>query len=269
MGDEAKRFAGVDTTTPNLARMHDYFIGGKDNFAADREAAEAVLAIAPEVRVMAQEHQAFHVRVVRYLVDQGITQFVNLGAGLPTELNTHQLARSLVPEARVVYVGDDPVVLTHGRALLARQPGIAVVEGDVMHPADLLADPVLRQTIDLGQPVAVLLFAVLQYIADSSDPFRRVAELRDALPAGSHIVITHVVFDARPEIAEPIVDLYRKFLGDVEGVARTREKVSTFFDGLELVEPGLVYVRDWRPESPFAAERSDKAWVIVGVGRKT
>ncbi|MGP3964818.1 SAM-dependent methyltransferase [Nonomuraea sp. 3N208] len=268
MGDEDTRFAGVDTSTPNLARMHDYFIGGKDNFAVDREAAEAVLAIAPEVRVMALEHQAFHVRVVRYLVDQGITQFINLGAGLPTQLNTHQLARSVAPDARVVYVDNDPVVLTHGRAILAREPGIVVVEGDVMHPAELLADPVLRQTIDLDQPVAVLLFAILQYIPDEREPFLRVAQLRDALPAGSHIVITHVVFDSRPEIAEPIVDLYKKILGDAEGGARTREEVSGFFDGLEVVEPGLVYVRDWRPDSPFVSERSDKAWVIVGVGRK-
>jgi hypothetical protein len=113
MGDEGRRFAGVDTSTPNLARMHDYFIGGKDNFAADREAAEAVLAIAPEVRVMALEHQAFHVRVIRFLAEQGITQFVNLGSGQPTEHNTHQLARSLAPDARVVYVANDPVVLTH------------------------------------------------------------------------------------------------------------------------------------------------------------
>ncbi|TMR17698.1 SAM-dependent methyltransferase [Nonomuraea turkmeniaca] len=268
MGDEDTWFAGVDTSTPNLARMHDYFIGGKDNFAIDREAAEAVLAIAPEVRVMAQEHQAFHVRVVRYLAEQGITQFVNLGSGLPTELNTHQLARTFVPDARVVYVDNDPVVLTHGRAILARAPGIAVVEGDVMHPADLLADPVLRETIDLDQPVAVLLFAVLQYIPDERDPFRHVAALRDALPAGSHFVVTHVVLDSRPEIAEPIVDLYKKILGEAEGGARPREGVSVFFDGLEMVEPGLVYVRDWRPDSPFVPGRSDKVWVIVGVGRK-
>ncbi|MGP3912610.1 SAM-dependent methyltransferase [Nonomuraea sp. 10N515B] len=268
MGDEGRRFAGVDTSTPNLARMHDYFIGGKDNFAADREAADAVLAIAPEVRVMALEHQAFHARVVRFLAEQGITQFVNLGSGLPTEHNTHQLARSLAPDARVVYVANDPVVLTHGRAILAREPGIVVVEGDVMHPADLLADPLLQQTIDLDQPVAVLLFAVLQYIPDGSDPFRRVAELRDALPAGSHVVITHVVFDARPEIAEPLVDLYKKMLGDADGGARTKEQVAPFFDGLHLVEPGLVYVRDWRPDTPFLPERSEKAWVVVGVGRK-
>jgi hypothetical protein len=268
MGDEVRWFAGVDSTTPNLARMHDYFIGGKDNFAVDREAAEAVLAIAPEVRVMAQEHQAFHVRVVRFLVEQGITQFLNLGSGLPTEHNTHELVRSVVPDARVVYVDNDPVVLAHGRALLARAPGIAVVEGDVMHPAELLADPVLREVIDLGRPVAVLLFGVLQYIPDGSDPFGRVAELRDALADGSYLAITHVVFDSRPEVAEPIVDLYRKILSQPDGGARTRETVLPFFDGFELVEPGLVYVRDWRPDSPFSSGRPDKAWVIVGTGRK-
>ncbi|MFG1709010.1 SAM-dependent methyltransferase [Nonomuraea sp. M3C6] len=267
MGDEDRWFAGIDTSTPNLARMHDYFLGGKDNFAVDREAAEAVLAIAPEVRVMAQEHQAFHVRVIRFLLEQGITQFINVGSGLPTVLNTHELARSLVPDTRVAYVDTDPVVLTHGRAILARAPGVSVVEGDVMRPAELLADPDLRQVIDLDQPVALLLFVVLQYIPDSSDPWARVAELRDALPAGSHIVITHVVFDSRPEVAEPIVALYRTVLGHDQGRARTREQVLPFFDGLHLVEPGLVYVREWRPDSPFLFERPEKAWMIVGVGR--
>ncbi|MFI7703848.1 SAM-dependent methyltransferase [Nonomuraea sp. NPDC049480] len=268
MSDEARRLAGVDASTPNLARMHDYFIGGKDNFAVDREAAEAVLAVAPEVRVMAQEHQAFHVRVMRFLAEQGITQFINLGSGLPTELNTHELARSLVPDAHVVYVDNDPVVLTHGRAILARGPRTAVVEGDVMHPAELLADPDLRRIIDLDRPVALLLFGILQYIPDDNDPFRRVAELRDALPVGSHVVISHVVFDSRPEAAQPIVDIYRNILGTQKGGARKREDVLPFFDGLELVEPGLVYVREWRPDSPFLSERPDKAWVMVGVGRK-
>ncbi|MEV0387479.1 SAM-dependent methyltransferase [Nonomuraea sp. NPDC050643] len=268
MSDEARWFAGIDPSTPNLARMHDYFIGGKDNFAADREAAEAVLAIAPEVRVMAQEHQAFHVRVVRYLVEQGVTQFVNLGSGLPSELNTHELARSLAPAARVAYVDNDPVVLTHGRAILARGPRTTVVKGDVMHPAALLADPGLRKVIDLDRPVAVLLFGVLQYIPDERDPFRRVAELIDALPAGSHVVITHVVFDSRPEIAAPIVELYQKLLGHSEGDARSRDEVLPFFDGLDLVDPGLVYVREWRPDSPFGSDRPEKAWVLVGVGRK-
>jgi hypothetical protein len=269
MSDEARWSAGIDSSTPNLARMHDYFIGGKDNFAVDREAAEAVLATAPEVRVMAQEHQAFHVRVIRFLVEQGLTQFINLGSGLPSDLNTHELARSRTPDARVVYVDNDPVVLAHGRAILAKGPRTAVVKGGIMHPAELLADPDLREVIDLDQPVAVLLFGVLQYIPDGSDPFRRVAELRDALPAGSHIVITHVVFDSRPEAAEPIVNIYRKMLGQADGGARTRETVLPFFDGLELVEPGLVYVREWQPDSPFLSERPDKAWVIVGVGRKT
>ncbi|HUR08088.1 MAG TPA: SAM-dependent methyltransferase [Nonomuraea sp.] len=268
MSDEARWSAGIDSSTPNLARMHDYFIGGKDNFAVDREAAEAVLATAPEVRVMAQEHQAFLVRVIRFLVEQGLTQFITLGSGLPSELNTHELAQSLTPDARVVYVDNDPVVLTHGRAILAKGPNTAIVKGGIMHPAELLADLDLRQLIDFDQPVAVLLFGVLQYIPDGSDPFRRVAELRDALPAGSHIVITHVVFDSRPEAAEPIVNIYRKLLGHAAGGARTRETVLPFFDGLELVEPGLVYVREWRPDSPFLPERPDKAWVIVGVGRK-
>ncbi|WP_345575893.1 SAM-dependent methyltransferase [Nonomuraea rosea] len=270
MSDEARRLAGVDTSTPNLARMHDYFLGGKDNFAVDREAAEAVLAVAPEVRVMAREHQAFNLRALRFLVEQGITQFINLGTGLPNEFNTHELVQAQAPGTHVAYVENDPVTLVHGRALLARGPGTAMVKGDVMHPGELLADPGLREIIDFDRPVGLLLFGVLQYIPDKSDPFRRVAELRAALPAGSYIVITHVVFDARPEAAEPIVDVYRKMRGGpAEGGARTREDILPFFDGLDLVDPGVVYVREWRPDSPFLQERPEKAWVMVGVGRKT
>jgi O-methyltransferase involved in polyketide biosynthesis len=268
VADEAWRFAGVDTSKPNLARMHDYFLGGKDNFAVDREAAEAVLAIAPEARIMVQEHQAFHVRVMRFLVEQGITQFINLGSGLPNELNTHELARATVPDARVAYVDTDPVVLTHGRALHGEGPRTAVVKGDVMHPGELLADPDLRRVIDLDRPVALLLFGVLQYIADERHPFERVAELRKALPVGSYVVVTHVVFDARPEVAEPIAEIYLRMLGGPKGSTRTRKEVLPFLDGLRLVDPGLVYVREWRPDSPFQSERPDKAWVMVGVGRK-
>jgi hypothetical protein len=248
--------------------MHDYFLGGKDNFAADREAADALLAIAPEIRIMAHEHQAFHARAVRFLVQQGITQFINVASGLPTHHNTHELAGSLTPDARVVYVDDDPVVLTHARAILDTSPSTVVVKGDVLHPCELLTDPDVRRLIDFDQPMAILIFGALQYIPDEDDPFKRMAELRDVMPPGSYLAISHVVFDARPDAAEPIVDIYRKILNRTEDGSRTLDEVRPFFDGLEMVEPGLVYLRQWRPESPFLAERADKAWMAAGVGRK-
>lgn len=269
MSDATRRPpAGLDTSVPNVARMNDYFLGGKDNFAADRKAAEEVLAIAPEIRTMAKEGQAFLGRAVRHLVGQGITQFLTIGAGLPTQHNVHQVAQSLEPAARVVYVADDPVVLSHSLALLATDPRTAVVRGDVLHPDELLADPELRRLIDLERPVALLITSALQFIPDEDDPFKSVARLRDAVAVGSHLVIAHAVFDARPEAAGPLVDIYRKVLGRSEDASRTRQQVLRFFDGLELVDPGLVYIRQWRPDNPLAAQRPERTWTVAGVARK-
>ncbi len=262
-----RRLGGIDTSTPSLARMHDYFIGGKDNFAVDREAAEALLAIAPEIRDMAREQQAGHKRVVRFLAGAGVDQFIDVATALPTRDHTQKVARELRPRARTVYVDDDPIVLTHARAILACDPDVAVVEGDILHPGEMLADPALRRVIDLDRPVGVLIRGVLQYIPDSDDPFKCVARLRDGLPGGSFVAISHVVFDERPEAADPIVDIYRKILHREEDASRKRADVLRFFDGMELVEPGLVYAREWRPESPFFLQRPSKAWVTWGVAR--
>ncbi|MFF5205672.1 SAM-dependent methyltransferase [Streptosporangium sp. NPDC000396] len=269
MSDAARRPpASLDTTVPNIARMNDYFLGGKDNFAADREAADRVLAIAPEIKAMAKEAQAFLGRVVRYLVERGLTQFLAVGWGLPTQQNVHQVAQSLVPGTRVVYVADDPIVLSHARALLATNPDTAVVEGDVLHPGELLADPELRKLIDLNRPVAVLITSALQFIPDEDDPFKSVALLRDSLPVGSHLVIAHAVFDMRPEAAGPIVDIYRQILNRTEDASRTRKQVLRFFDGLELVDPGLVYLRHWHPDNPLTVQGPEKTWTVGGVARK-
>jgi O-methyltransferase involved in polyketide biosynthesis len=269
VSDKARRFlTDFDTTRPNIARMTDYFLGGKDNFAADRQAAEQILAIAPEILATAKAVQAFQERVVRYLVEQGITQFVNVGSGLPTQRNTHEVARSFSDDARVVYAVDDPVVLSHARAILGRDSHTAVVEGDVLHPDELIAHADLRKLIDFDRPLAILIFRELQYIPVEDKPFDHVARLRDSMPAGSYLALSHVVFDARPDAAAPIVDIYRQILSRSEAASRTREQVLRFFDGLELVEPGLVYVREWHPDNPLAAHMSEKAWSAGGVARK-
>ncbi|MFC4532383.1 SAM-dependent methyltransferase [Sphaerisporangium dianthi] len=260
--------ATLDTTAPNQARIANYVLGGKDNFAADREAAEEILAIAPEIRVMAREGQDFHARAVRYMAEQGITQFVNIGAGIPSESNTHQIARSVTPDARVVYVSEDPVVLSHSRALLATDSNIGVVEGEIMRPAELMADPGLRRFIDVSSPVGIVIMSSLQFIPHEDDPYKRVAELRDLLPVGSHLMIVHAVFDSRPEAVGPIVDVYRRVFGRVEDASRNRAQVLGFFDGMELVEPGLVYIRLWRPENPLKVRNPEKAWLVGGVARK-
>jgi hypothetical protein len=177
---------GVDTTAPNIARMNDYFLGGKDNFAADREAADQVLAIAPEIKEMAEEIRDFLGRTVRYLASKGIRQFIDIGAGLPTQRNTHEVARSQMPDARVVYVDSDPVVLSHARAILVDSARTSVLEGDVRHPAEIVADCREHDLIDFDRPVAVLIFTALHFIPHSDDPFKAIARLRDELPAGSH-----------------------------------------------------------------------------------
>jgi hypothetical protein len=270
MSEESRRVAraGLDTSTPNFARIGNYFIGGKDNFAADREAAEQILAIAPEIRTMARETQAFQGRAIRYLVEQGITQFINIGAGLPSQNNTHELAQSLTPDARVVYVAKDPVVLSHSRALLATDFRTGVMEGDILHVAELVADPVLREIIDTSRPLAVIMLSTLQWTPDEDCPFKCVAELRGWMPEGSYILIGHAVFDSRPEVAAPIVDIYKRVFKRVEDASRTREQVLGFFDGFELVEPGLVYIRQWRPDNPLNVHRPEKAWVVGAVARK-
>jgi hypothetical protein len=269
MSDATRRPpAGLDTSVANVARMNDYYLGGKDNFAADRKAAEEVLALAPEVRAMAREGQAFIGRGVRYLVEQGITQFISLGVGLPTQDSVHQVAQALTPDARVVYVSTDPVVLSHARALLATNLTTAVVAGDVLHPRELLADPELRRLIDLDRPVAILISSALQFIPDEDDPFKCLAILRDAVPVGSGFAIGHVVFDRRPEVMEPIVGIYQKILRRSEGGGRTSNQVLRFFDGLELVEPGFVYTRDWRPDNPLTVQARDKTWSMVGIAMK-
>ncbi|MGW4667841.1 SAM-dependent methyltransferase [Streptosporangium sandarakinum] len=260
----------LDTSTPNVARMLDYILGGKDNFAADREAAEQILAIAPEIRNMVEETEAFLGRAVRHLAHEGIDQFLALGWGLPTRENVHQVARSVAPGARVVYVADDPVVLSHGRALLATDDATAVVRGDVLHQDELMADPELRALIDPDRPTAALITNALQFIPDEDDPHKSVALLRDSLAVGSHLVIAHAVFDDHPEVADPITAVYRRVLSRYgERAARTRREVLRFFDGMELVEPGFVYARHWRPDNPLAARRPARTWTMAGVARKT
>lgn len=261
--------ARVSASTPSVARMNDYFVGGKDNFAVDRDIADQVLALAPEAKAMGEYVEAFRERAVRHLAGQGVRQFVNIGVGLPTERNVHSIAQSIAPESQVIYVADDPVALNHSRALLATNERTGVVEGDILHPDELVADPVMRRLIDFEQPVAVLIFGgTLQYIPDDEKPQEKVARLRDLLAPGSHLGLTHAVFDNRPDIRDAISDIFRKALGRPTGAPRDREQALRFFDGLELVEPGFVYVRQWRNDAYISHSEIERAWVMAGVARK-
>lgn len=261
--------ARVSANTPSVARMNDYFLGGKDNFAADRDVAEQVLALAPEAKAMGEYVQAFRERAVRHLAEQGIRQFVNIGVGLPTERNVHEIAQAVGPKSQVVYVADDPVALNHSRALLATDERTGVVEGDILHPDELVADLVKRRLIDFDLPVAVLVFGgTLQYIPDDDGPQEKVARLRELLAPGSYLGLTHAVFDSRPDIRDAITDIFRKALGRPSGAPRTRDQALRFFDGLELVEPGFVYVRQWHNDEQVPDAEVRRAWVMAGVARK-
>jgi hypothetical protein len=246
----------INTGVPNPARIYDYLLGGKDNFPADRDVAEQVLAIAPVARDVVGDNRAFLRRAVRFLTSEaGIRQFIDLGSGLPTQGNVHEVAQADAADARVVYVDNDAMVVTHSRALLAGDNTVAV-QADLREPERILAHPEVRQLIDFDQPVALLLMAILHFLPDDEDPFGIVARFRDALPAGSYLAISHGTRDipARPDMSpEEMTEMGTKVerlyqLTTASLVTRTHAEVERFFDGLDLLDPGVVEIQRWRPD---------------------
>jgi len=256
----------INTNVAHPARIYDYYLGGKDNFPADRAAAQQALAATPSVREMARENRAFLRRAVRYLVrEAGIRQFLDIGTGLPTQGNVHEIAQATAPDARVVYVDNDPIVVAHSSALLTAD-NTTVVRADLREPDVILGDPEVREVIDFDQPVAILLVAILHFIQDEQDPAGVVARLRHAMSAGSYLVISHGTTDlpnAQPEVAAKVVRAYQRTTSPV--VLRTRAQIERFFDGLELVDPGLVQIQFWRPDG---ASAKVSGGIYGGVGRK-
>ncbi|GAA0367623.1 SAM-dependent methyltransferase [Actinoallomurus spadix] len=265
--DEAPK--SVDLSTPNAARMYDYFLGGKDNLAPDRAAAEMVLGIAPQIRLAARQNRAFLGRAVRYLAEAGIRQFLDIGTGLPTQNNVHEVAHTIAPDASVVYVDNDPVVLAHGRAILAGSQNVHIVQADLRRPEEILDDPEVRERLDFDRPVAILLVAIVHFLQDADDPEKVVARFRDALPSGGYLVLSHVCGDALPEAVEPVTEIYRRSSTPI--ITRSTERIRGLFGDLELVEPGLVNVSAWRPdnvESKLITERYPQSYFLAGVARK-
>ncbi len=256
---------GIDTTVPTTARMYDYWLGGHDNFAVDRKAALQVSEVAPEAPLMARENRKFLRRAVRYLsAEAGISQFLDIGTGLPTAGNVHQVAQEINRDSRVVYVDNDPMVMAHSRALKTGGNTV-VIEADLREPQMILDHPDTRKLIDLNLPFAVLMVAVLHFVGDEDQPHAIVGTIRDALPAGSYLVLSHVTGDIRPEVAARSEAEYKKVTPGA--TLRTREEILRFFTGLDLLDPGLVQVPRWRPDEPGSAG-PDKVWVLGGVGRK-
>ena len=238
--------AEIDTSVAHPARVYDYWLGGTANFAADREAAEQVLAVTPGLLFRVRANRAFLARAVRFLAGEaGLRQFLDIGTGIPAADNTHQVAQAVAPDARIVYVDNDPIVLAHARALLASGPEGATqyVHGDVRQPAGILQ--AATQTLDFSQPIALMLLGILHLVQDSEDPYQIVAELMAALPPGSYLAISHPASDIHPGQAEA-QKRYNERVSTPQTL-RTRDEVARFFTGLDLVPPGLVYVHTWRP----------------------
>ncbi|SNQ46558.1 conserved hypothetical protein [Frankia canadensis] len=255
---------------PHSARMYDYFLGGKDNFPADRAAADQAVAATPTIAVAARQNRAFMRRAVRHLAsDLGIRQFLDVGTGIPTSPNLHEVAQGIAPECRVVYADNDPIVLAHARALLASTPQgrTAYLDADVRDPDGILAAPVLRDTLDLSQPVALSLIALFHFIPDSEDPHGIIGRLVGAMPSGSYLVLSHGTGDFEPALRDAAAS-YRK--QGVSAQLRTLAEVTALFGGTELLDPGIVPAHLWRPDGDGAVDGElpgQQAGIYAGIAR--
>ncbi|MEO3829169.1 SAM-dependent methyltransferase [Actinomadura sp. B10D3] len=266
MAGEGFRPGGFNPTVPNIARMYDYYLGGKDHYEADRLRAEEAKAADPTLITLIKENRAFMGRAVRYMAEQGIDQFLDIGTGLPTQQNVHQIAQSVNPAARVAYADYDGQVVAHGRAILADSPGTRMVQADIRRPREILENPEITRLLDFSKPVGLLTIATLHFIGDEDDPPGIMAALRDALAPGSHMAITHASADGVPDIVAKVVEVYRKT--NAPGTPRDRDQVTALFGDFELVDPGLVWAPLWRPDRKVTLEEALPIWFYAGVGRK-
>lgn len=261
---EGASATGIDTSKPHPARVYDYLLGGKDNYPVDQEAGDELVAAAPEARIGVRANRAFLERAVRFAVGSGIRQILDVGTGLPTSPNIHEIAHGAAPDVRVAYVDNDPIVKAHGDALLSRSGTTNIVLADLRAPQDVVNHPDVRRLIDFDEPVALFLVAILHFVTDEEEPERMVATLRDALPTGSLLVLSHATADFADRTSAQAV--YNKATATLN--LRTRTEIERFFDGFDLVEPGLVQAPFWRPDGP-APEGSREIGFYAGVARKT
>jgi hypothetical protein len=256
----------LDTSVAHVARVYDYWLGGKDNFAADRTAGEQAIQAYPDIVYSVRANRAFLARTVRYLAGEaGIRQFLDIGTGIPTANNTHEVAQDVAPGSNVVYVDNDPVVLTHARALLVsgEQGHTNYIDADLRDTGRILAEA--AQTLDFSRPVAIMLMAILQHIDEAEDPYAIVDSLLAAVPPGSYLAISHPAADIETEAMAQMAERLNKLMAE-KVTFRNRQQVARFFEGLELVEPGMVRVQEWRPASEIEAKSPAALW--GGVGRK-
>ncbi|MGW7415338.1 SAM-dependent methyltransferase [Streptomyces sp. NPDC054863] len=260
---------GIDISMPSVSRIYDFYLGGSHNFEVDREAARRAMEFMPGLPKVMQANRAVMRRAVRHALSEGVTQFLDIGSGIPTFGNVHEVAQAADPGARVVYVDHDPVAVAHSQAVLAGNDLATVIAADLRKPREILDHPELGELLDLERPVALLLVAVLHFIEDADDPQAAVATLRDALAPGSMLIVTHASFEGIPvpeEQASGTVDVYQQIKSPL--IMRSHAEVDRFFDGFEMVAPGLVPMADWRPETPVAQEDPYAFSGFAGVGRK-
>ena len=258
----------VDISVPSVSRIYDYYLGGSHNFEVDREAARKAMEFMPGLPKIMQANRAFMRRAVRFALDEGIDQFLDIGSGIPTFGNVHEVAQSDRPDVRVAYVDHDPVAVAHSQAVLAGNENAGVAAADLRKPQEILASPEVERLIDRNRPVALLLVAILHFVEDEDDPHRAVAELRDALAPGSLLVLTHASYEGIPlpaERAAGTVDVYKDIRNPL--IMRSREDVARFFEGYDMVEPGLVSMPHWRPETAPEDEDPYSFSGFAGVGR--
>lgn len=246
MAGDGVRAETIDTSRPHPARIYDYLLGGKDNYQVDRRAGDQLAAAAPEVRIGLRANRAFLRRAVRHVVaEAGIRQILDIGTGLPTSPNVHEIAHALSPDVRVAYVDNDPIVKTHADALLSGGGATSIVLGDLRDPRAVVDHPDIRRIIDFDQPVALLLVAIVHFLTDADRPEEILATLRDALPSGSCLVLSHATGDFADRTAAQAV--YNKATAGLN--LRSRAQVERFFDGFDLIEPGLAQAPFWRPDT--------------------
>ncbi|MEU9627519.1 SAM-dependent methyltransferase [Streptomyces luteogriseus] len=258
----------IDISVPSVSRMYDYYLGGSHNFEVDREAARRAMEFMPGLPKVMQANRAFMRRAVRYAAGQGISQFLDVGSGIPTFGNVHEVAQAARPGARVLYVDHDPVAVAHSQAVLEGNDDAGVVAADLRKPQEILRSPEVERLIDLNQPVALLLVAILHFVEDEDDPYGAVAELREALAPGSLLVLTHASYEGiplPPERAGGAVDVYEDIRNPL--IMRSRDEIARFFEGYDMVEPGLVAMPRWRPDTTPEDEDPYAFSGFAGVGR--
>ena len=259
---------GIDPSTPTFARVYDYFLGGKDNFAADREVADMVMQLVPEAPVVAQGNRVAIERAVTYMAAElGIDQFVDIGSGLPTSSNVHQFARAANPAARVVYVDNDPIVLAHGRALLTETGVATFIQGDLYEPEKIVTHPGLTGMLDLSRPVGVVLAAIIHHVPDDRDPARTVRSLHSFLAPGSHVMLTHLHDSGDDPRVEEAKRVLQSGLGG--SYFRHSSEIERFMEGLTILEPGVAHVTAWRPDGPVGpVEHTLHTQMVAVLARK-